>query len=64
MIGSSAHFPEPVSAAALANVGRLVRTILCLAGISLLVVVLRYGIYEYFHGDGRMLVSALDAIRR
>ncbi|MCX7362235.1 MAG: hypothetical protein NTV97_10275 [Alphaproteobacteria bacterium] len=40
------------------------RAILCLAGIVFVVVALRYGLYDHFHGDGRTLTNLWDAIRR
>ncbi len=64
MIAGRLHIAEPVAAAAFAKVGRLAGAILCLACAAVLVVVLRYGVYEYFHGDGRPLAGVLDAIRR
>ena len=64
MIASRVHFPGFVPAAVLAKAGRLMRTILCLAGIAFVVVALRYGLYDHFHGDGRTLSGLWDAIRR
>lgn len=64
MIASRVHLPELISAATPARVGRLVRAILCLAGIVFAVVALRYGLYDHFHGDGRTLTNLWDAIRR
>jgi hypothetical protein len=46
---------SPNPAAAIADVARLIGTLLCLAGVAVLVVVLRFGIYEHFHGEGHVL---------
>ena len=64
MLANRLHVAEPELAAAFATVGRVARAILCLAGVTFLVVALRYGIYEHFHGDGRLLADVLDAIGR
>ncbi len=55
MIAREIHVAPPGATAALNNVVRLAGTLLCLAGVAALVVALRLGIYEYFHGDGRLL---------
>jgi hypothetical protein len=54
-IHSAPRIASPNPAAAIANVARLARTLLCLAGVAVLVVVLRFGVYEYFHGEGHVL---------
>jgi hypothetical protein len=54
----------PPLAAAIAKAMRLATTLLSLAGVSVLVVVLRVGVYEYFHGEGRVLTSVWAALHR
>jgi hypothetical protein len=62
MAVSETHIASPSPAAAIANVARLARTLLCLAGVAVLVVMLRLGIYEYFHGEGRVLAWAWEVL--
>ena len=64
MRANNLHVAEPGLAAVFAKVGRVVRAILFLAGVTFVAVALRYGIYEHFYGDGRLLADVLDAIRR
>jgi hypothetical protein len=64
MFSSGLDFTEPVSIAAFAAVGRLLRALLCAAGVAFLVVTLRYGVYEHFHGGGRSLSAIVDAIQQ
>jgi len=52
---SSVHLSERTAVAGFARIGRVAGTILCLAGVVVLAVALRSGIYEYFHGGGRAL---------
>jgi len=61
-IHSASRIASPNPAVAIANVARLARTLLCLAGVAILVVVLRFGIYEYFHGEGRPLAWAWEIL--
>ena len=58
MIAREIHVASPDATVALSNVARLAGTLLCLAGVAALVVALRLGVYEYFHGDGRVLAWA------
>jgi hypothetical protein len=62
MIAREIHVAEPRPTATLHNVGRLAGTLLCLAGVAALVVALRLGVYEYFHGEGRVLSWAWAAL--
>ena len=55
MTASSIHLRERPAAAGLARIGRVAGTLLCLAGVVVLAVALRSGLYEYFHGGGRAL---------
>ena len=43
---------------------RPLRGIFCLAGIVVVVMALRHGLYGYFHGDGRTLTSLWAALWR
>jgi hypothetical protein len=61
MIAREIHVAPPDTTAALSNVGRLARALL--AGVAALVVALRLGVYEYFHGDGRVLAWAWKVLR-
>jgi hypothetical protein len=58
MIAREIHIAPPGATTALNNLLRLVRPLLCLAGVAALVVAIRLGVYEYFHGDGRVLAWA------
>jgi hypothetical protein len=58
VIAREIHVAEPCPTAPLENVVRLAGTLLCLAGVAVLVVAVRLGVYEYFHGDGRLLAWA------
>jgi hypothetical protein len=58
---SETHFTPP-STAAIAKVVRLAATLLCLAGVAILVVALRFGTYEYFHGEGRVLAWVWEVL--
>jgi hypothetical protein len=40
------------------------RTILCLGAIALVAVALRFGVYEYFRGDGRILRGLSELLRQ
>ena len=62
MIAREIHFAQSGATAALNNVVRLTGTLLCLAGVAVLVVVLRFGIYEYFHGEGQVLAWAWEIL--
>jgi hypothetical protein len=42
---------------------RPMRAILCLGTVAFLVVSLRYGAYEYFHGDAEALAFLVDVLR-
>jgi hypothetical protein len=64
MIANRIHVAESGAAAAFAAVGRVARAVLCLAVAAVLVVTLRFGLYDYFHGGGRSLFAIVDAIRR
>src|SRR5216683_1332569 len=55
MTASSVHLSERTAVAGFARIGRVAGTILCLAGVVVLAVALRSGLYEYFHGGGRAL---------
>ena len=55
MTASSVHLRERPAAAGFARIGRVAGTLLCLAGVVVLAVALRSGLYEYFHGGGRAL---------
>jgi len=55
MTASSVHLRERPAAAGRARIGRVAGTLLCLAGVVVLAVALRSGLYEYFHGGGRAL---------
>jgi hypothetical protein len=61
-IHSVPRIASPNPAAAIADVTRLIGTLLCLAGVAVLVVVLRFGIYEYFHGEGHVLARIWEII--
>jgi hypothetical protein len=54
----------PRSTVAIAKVMRTATILLCLAGVASLVVTLRFGIYEYSHGDSRALASVWAALQR
>jgi hypothetical protein len=62
MIAREIHIAQPGATAALNNVARLAAILLCLAGVAALVVALRLGVYEYFHGDGRVLTWLWGAL--
>ena len=64
MMANRIHVAESDAAAAVSAVGRGLRTLLCLAVVAVLVVALRFGLYDYFHGGGRSLFAIVDAIRR
>jgi hypothetical protein len=64
MIANRIHIAESNAVAAFAAVGRVARTVLCLAVAAILVVTLRFGLYDYFHGGGRSLSAVVDAIRQ
>ena len=55
MTAGSVHVSDRSAVEGLARIGRVVGTILCLAGVVVLAVALRSGLYEYFHGGGRAL---------
>src|SRR5260370_30348403 len=55
MTTSSVHLRERLATVGLARIGRVAGTLLCLAGVVVLAVALRSGLYEYFHGGGRAL---------
>ena len=55
MTVSSVHLRERTAAQGFSRIGRLAATLLCLAGVVVLTVALRSGLYEYFHGGGRTL---------
>ncbi|MFI5001817.1 MAG: hypothetical protein ACHQK9_18195 [Reyranellales bacterium] len=58
------HAAKPVRAEAMGQAARVVLTLLGLAGLIVLVLALRYGIYDYFHSGGRVLAGMWDAIWR
>ena len=62
--GSHIAAPDPSAdiAAAIAYVARLMATLLCLASIAVLAVALRFGLYDYFHGSGRLLKGLSDLL--
>ncbi|MEA2811869.1 MAG: hypothetical protein QOJ17_6010 [Rhodospirillaceae bacterium] len=62
MTTSNVHLSERTAAEGFARIGRVVGTILCLAGVVVLAVALRSGIYEYFHGGGRALRSLSEVL--
>jgi len=51
LTAGSARLPERPGAEGIARIGRVVGTLLCLAGVVILAVALRSGLYEYFHGE-------------
>jgi hypothetical protein len=53
MIAIRLQAAEPTRAVAAGKGARLALTLLSLAAVAVLVVGLRYGIYEYFHGSDR-----------
>ena len=55
MTVSSVHHSRRTSLEGFAWIGRAAGTILCLAGVVILTVALRSGLYEYFHGGGQAL---------
>ena len=57
-------FVAPPGTAAIARIMRLAATLPCLAGVALLVVMLRLGIYEFFHGEDRVLAWMWAAFHR
>lgn len=63
MTESHVHDVAPDMALAVRNGARLAGTTLCLASIAVLVVALRFGVYEYFHGEGRVLGWMWAALR-
>jgi hypothetical protein len=52
----------PNATIAVRDGARLIGTLLCLAVVAFLVVALRFGVYEYFHGEGRVLAWLWDAL--
>jgi hypothetical protein len=64
MIANRVHVAESDAAAAFAAVGRVLRALLCVAAVAVLMVTLRFGLYDYFHGGGRSLFAIVDAIRQ
>lgn len=64
MTASHVHDVAPDTAVAVRNGARLVGTILCLAAVAVLVVALRLGVYEFFHGEGRVLAWMWAALHR
>jgi hypothetical protein len=62
MTASHVHDVAPDTAIAVRNGARLAGTILCLAAVAVLVVVLRLGVYEYFHGEGRVIAWLWNAL--
>ena len=63
-IHSHVHNAAPNTTIAVRNGARLAGTILCLAAAAVLVVALRLGVYEYFHGGGRVLAWMWAALHR
>ena len=63
MTASHVHDVAPHTAVAVRNGVRLTGTILCLAVVAVLVVALRLGVYEYFHGEGRVLAWMWAALQ-
>ena len=62
MIISETHSTSP-GTAAIARVMWLAATPVCLAGVAVLAVALRFGTYEYFHGEGRLLAWVWKVLR-
>ena len=62
MIARHVHDVAPGTAVVVRNGARLAGTILCLAAVAVLVVALRLGMYEYFHGEGRVIAWLWHAI--
>jgi hypothetical protein len=62
MIARELRIAVPDPAVAVGRAVRLAATLLCLAGVAVLVVALRLGIYEYFHGEGRVLAWAWEVL--
>jgi hypothetical protein len=63
-IHSHVHNVAPSTTIAVRDGARLVGTLLCLAAVAFLVVALRLGVYEYFHGDGQVLAWLRVALHR
>ena len=57
MVGNRVRQPRSLPPATLAEAGRVAASTACLIGITVLAVALRYGLYEYFHGDGRTMAA-------
>ncbi len=62
MTASDIHTAEPGATSAFRTVARLTGTVLCLATAAVLVVTLRLGVYEYFHGEGRVFTWMWDVL--
>jgi hypothetical protein len=59
---AGSHIAAPDPSAAIAYVARLMATLLCLASIAVLAVALRFALYDYFHGSGRLLKGLSDLL--
>ena len=64
MTASHVHHVAPDTANAVRSGLRLAGTLLCLAAVAILVVALRLGVYEYFHGEGRVVAWMWAALQR
>ena len=62
MTASHVHDSTPDTAVAVRNGARLAGTLVCLATVAVLVVAVRLGVYEYFHGEGRVVAWLWDAL--
>ena len=62
MTASHVHDVAPDTTVAVRNGARLAGTILCLATAAVLAVTLRFGVYEYFHGEGRVLAGMWNVL--
>lgn len=62
MAVSHVHDAAPDTSVAVRNGARLGGTILCLAAAAVLVVALRLGVYEFFHGEGRLIAWLWHAL--
>jgi CRP-like cAMP-binding protein len=59
---SSVHHAGRTRVEGFARIGRAARTLLCLAGVVIIAVALRSGLYEYFHGGGRALRGLSESL--
>ena len=61
---AASHVPDEAQNPFMAvrNGTRLAGRLLCLTAVALVVVALRLGVYEYFHGEGRVLTWLFRAL--